>query len=138
MRVLPKPSSIPQNYFQTQLTSMSKLDPSEHTKGKIQIVWNQLASGMTSNANLQPNESTSKAIFNPIKYFQKQLIFMGKLESCKHTEAKIQLLLNQFTSLHYLGRPPILFLNPWYTFKAQLQPNKCTTKGLNGYFCSQN
>ena len=44
IRVLPKPSSIPQKYFQTQLASMSKLEPSEHTKGKIQIVWNQLAS----------------------------------------------------------------------------------------------
>ena len=44
---------------------MSKLDPSEHTKGKIQIVWNQLASGMTSNAYSQTHENTSKDYLQP-------------------------------------------------------------------------
>ena len=69
-------------------------------------------SGMTSTANLQPNEGTSKAIFSPTKVFQRQLASIGKLEPCEHTKATIQIIWNQLASLNPLGWLPLAIFKP--------------------------
>ena len=81
------------NPIQRQLASIGNVEPCEHNAAKFHLLWNHSlssTSGMTSIANFQPNESTSKAIFSPTKVFQRQLASMGKLEPCEHNVAKIQ------------------------------------------------
>ena len=60
MRVLPKPSSIPQKYFQRELASLGKLEPCEYTKAKNEIVYHQPLGKL-------PNQSST-----PWEYSQSQ------------------------------------------------------------------
>ena len=61
---------------------MGKLKPCEHNAAKIQLLWNRLPSlhhlGYINIANHKPNESTSKAILNPIKVLSKTVSLYGQ------------------------------------------------------------
>ena len=78
----------------------------------LKPIQSSLSFEMISKPNLEPLESTSKAIFNPIKVLEIHLVSMHKVKPCKNTADKIQLLWNQLASLQPLGWLPMLILKP--------------------------
>ena len=90
LRVLPKPSSIPQKYFQRQLSSMGKVEPCKHKAAQFKLLWNQLTYplGWVPMQIFNPMIVLLKPFSTPLKYFQRHLASMGKLEPREKTTAK--------------------------------------------------
>ena len=63
---------------------------------------NMSSTSLVTDANLQPMRVLPKPSSTPLKYFQRQLASMGKLEPGEQTPVKIQLLWNQLASLQPL------------------------------------
>ena len=82
-------------------------------------------------SNLQPNESTSKAMLNPQVYFQRQLASMGKLEPGEQTVVKIQPLWNQLVCLQLWNDIQCQSSNPLSTSKAIFNPIKVLSETVN-------
>ena len=64
---------------------------------------NMSSTSLVTDANLQPMRVLPKPSSTPLKYFQRQLASMSKLEPGEQTPAKIQLLWNQLASPQPLG-----------------------------------
>ena len=93
-------------------------------------------SEMTSNANLQPNKSTSKAIFNPKKLLWKTVSFYGQTRALWAYCSQVPTFIEPVNLSSTFG----MTYNTYFqtlenTSKAPLQPNVSTTKNIKGDFC---
>ena len=93
------------------------------------------STSLVTDANLQPMRVLPKPSSTPLKYFQRQLASMGKLEPGEQTAANIQLLWIQLVSIQPMGWLPMPISNP---LRVLPQPSSAPLKYFQGQLASLN